>query len=217
MSLFAKLKQSREEKREATKAAAREAFWSWFRDNTAFLQTYAEDTPTVIAAVGRRLDAVSRDLAFEMGQADDGVYEFIVSAEGIRAVFPEVIALTKAAPSVPGWRILAFRPRKPGGPGQVVRYEGAELGAGALWYRAARQEDKVDLALAVEGQDKDGARGLLGPVFLLLDATLGEYDVSTRIGVIDFEDCPADPAAAGLSPLADLPGEVDRTFAAAEA
>ena len=217
MSLFAKLKQGREEKRESVKAAAQEAFWAWFQENTAFLETYAEDTPTVIAAVGKRLDAVSRDLAFEMGQADDGVYEFIVSAEGIRAVFPKVIALTKAAPSIPGWRIIAFRPRKPGALGHVVRYEGAELGGSALWYRNARQEDKLDLGLAIEGVDKEGAHDWLGPVFLLLDAALGEYDVSTRIGVIDFEDCPSDPAAAGLSPLAHLAGEVDRTFAAAEA
>lgn len=217
MSLFSMLKQGREEKREAAKAAAQEAFWSWFQDNTAFLETYAEDTSTVIAAVGKRLDSVSRDLAFEMGLADDGIYEFIVSAEGIRAVFPEVIALTKAAPSILGWRIIAFRPRKPGGLGQVVRFEGTELGTGALWYRADRREEKLDLALAIEGQDKDSAHGLLGPVFLLLDAALGEYDVTTRIGVIEFDDCPADPAAAGLSPLVDLAAEVDRTFDAAEA
>jgi len=217
MSLFAKLKEGREAKREAAKADARAAFWSWFQDNTAYLESYTEDTPAVIAAVGKRLDAVSRDLAFEMGRADDGVYEFIVSAEGIRAVFPEVIALTKSAPSIPGWRVIAFRPRKPGGLGHVVRYQGAELGAGALWYRAAPNEDKLDLALAIEGMDKQGAHDLLGPVFLLLDASLGEYDVSTRIGVIDFEDCPSDPAAAGLSPITDLAGEVDRTFAAAEA
>ena len=30
MSLFAKLKQGREEKREAAKAAAQEDFWAWF-------------------------------------------------------------------------------------------------------------------------------------------------------------------------------------------
>ena len=80
---------------------------------------------------------------------------------------------------------------------------GAELGTSALWYRTARQEDKLDLALAIEGQDKDGAHGFLGPVFLLLDAALGEYDVATRIGVIEFEDCPSDPAAAAFSPSAD--------------
>ncbi len=216
MSFFSKLKQGREEKRGAAKATAQEAFWAWFRENTAYLQTYAEDTVAVIAAVGKRLDVVNRDLTFEMGRADDGVYEFILSADGLRGVFPEVIAMAKAAPTIPGWRIIAFRPRKPGCLGQVVRFEGTELGARSLWYRSQRQDDKLDLSPCIEGREKEGAHGLLGPVFLLLDATLGEYDVGTRIGVIEFEDCPADPAAAGLRPLSELAGEVDMHFATAQ-
>lgn len=217
MSLFSKLKQGRLEKRETAKVAAQDAFWAWFQENTAFLETYAEDTSAVIAAVGRRLNAVTRDLTFEMGRAEDGIYEFIVSADGIRDVFPDVVALTKAAPSVAGWRIIAFRPRKPGRLGEVVRFEGTELSANALWYRPSEHEDRLDIALYVEGMDKDGAQAMLGPVFLLLDATLGEYDVCTRIGAIEFEDCPAEPAAAGLSPLSELAREVDARFAVTHA
>ena len=84
MSLFSKFMQGREEKREAAKAAARADFWVWFQESTGFLETYTSDTPAVIGAVGERINAVNRDLAFEMGQADDGVYEFIVSADGIK-------------------------------------------------------------------------------------------------------------------------------------
>jgi hypothetical protein len=151
-----------------------------------------------------------------MGQADDGVYEFIVSADGIRAMFPEVVALTTAAPAVSGWRVIAFRPRKKNGLRSSVSFQGMELSATALWYRSDVQEEKVDLTLCVEGQDSDGAHALLGPIFLLLDANLGEYDVATRIGAIEFEDCPAEPATAGLSPLSELAGEVDGRFAAAQ-
>jgi len=213
MSLFSILKSNRTENREAAHAA----FWTWFQANTAYLESYLKDTTAVVTAVGKRLNAVSRNLAFEMGRADDGVYEFIVSADGIRDVFPEVVALTKAAPSVPGWRIIAFRPRKLGSLGKTVRFEGMELGANALWYRSDSHEDRIDLTLCVAGQDKEGAHALLGPVFLLLDATLGEYDVGTKIGAIEFADCPAEPAAAGLNPISDLAGEVDARFAASPA
>ena len=216
MSLLSKWKSDRQEKREAARAVARQAFWAWFQENTDYLETFAEDTTGVVTTVGKRLDAVSPDLAFEMGQADDGVYELIVSADGIRAVFPEVIALTKAAPAIPGWRVIAFRPRKKNGPKNLVSVQGAELSANALWYRSDAQEDKLDLTLCVEGQDKDGAHDLLGPIFLLLDANLGEYDVATRIGAIELDDCPADPAAAGLSPLSQLAGEVDRHLGAVQ-
>jgi hypothetical protein len=216
MSLLSKWKSDRQEKREEAKAEARVAFWVWFQENTAYLETFAADTAGVIATVGKRLDAVSPDLAFEMGQADDGVYEFIVSADGIRAMFPEVVALTEVAPAVPGWRVIAFRPRKKNGLRSSVSFQGMELSATALWYRSDVQEEKVDLTLCVEGQDSDGAHALLGPIFLLLDANLGEYDVATRIGAIEFEDCPAEPATAGLSPLSELAGEVDGRFAAAQ-
>jgi len=210
MSFFSLLKPNRAEDREAAAAA----FWAWFQSNTAYLEGYLENTAEVVATVSKRLNAVSRNLAFEMGRADDGVYEFIVSADGIRDVFPEVVALAKAAPSIPGWRVIAFRPRKPGSLGKTVRFEGMELGTNALWYRSDAHEDRIDLTLCVAGQDAAGAHTLLGPVFLLLDATLGEYDVGTRIGAIEFADCPAEPAAAGFAPIAELAGEVDARCAA---
>lgn len=210
MSLFSMLKPNRTEDREAAQAA----FWRWFQANTAYLESYLDDTAAVVAEVGKRLDAVSRNLTFELGRADDGVYDFIVSADGIRDVFPEVVALVKAAPSIPGWRIIAFRPRKPGSLGKSVRFEGMELGTNALWYRSDAHEDRIDLTLCVAGQGAEGAHAFLGPVFLLLDATLGEYDVGTKIGAIEFADCPGEPAAAGFAPIADLAGEVDARFAA---
>jgi hypothetical protein len=192
MSLLSKWKSDRQEKREEAKAEARVAFWVWFQENTAYLETFAADTAGVIATVGKRLDAVSP------------------------AMFPEVVALTTAAPAVSGWRVIAFRPRKKNGLRSSVSFQGMELSATALWYRSDVQEEKVDLTLCVEGQDSDGAHALLGPIFLLLDANLGEYDVATRIGAIEFEDCPAEPATAGLSPLSELAGEVDGRFAAAQ-
>lgn len=217
MSLIGKLRSARQERRQTAGRVAREAFWTWFQDNTAFLETYAENTPAVVAAIGKRLNAVNRQLAFEMGRADDGIYEFIISADGMRDVFPDVVALTGAAPAIPGWRIIAFRPRKPDSLGKVVRLGDVQVGASAMWYRSSNHEDRIDLALSVEGQDKDGAQAMLGAVFLLLDATLGEYDVATRIGCIQFEDCPIEPAAAGLRPLSELAHEVDARFVTAHA
>lgn len=214
MSLFSKLKSGRQERREAARLSAQKTFWTWFQDNTAFLETYAENTTAVVAAIGERLNAVNRQLTFEMGRADDGIYEFIISADGMSKAFPDVVALTKAAPTVPGWRIIAFRPRKLDSLGKTVRFEDMELSTNALWYRSSDQGDRIAVTLCVDGRDKDGAQAMLGPVFLLLDATLGEYDVATKIGVIEFEDCPVEPVEAGLRPISNLAHEVDARFSA---
>ena len=92
-------------------ATQQQNFWTWFVDNREFLENYNSNTAAVTQAVGRRLQNVDRGLTYEMGQAADGVYEFIVSANGVRDVFPEVNKLVRVAPEIEGWRIIAFRPR----------------------------------------------------------------------------------------------------------
>ena len=109
--------------------------------------------------------------------------------------------------------MIAFRPRKQGGHANSVVFEGMELEASAMWYRSEPQDDRIAITLCLAGLDEETAHMMLGPVFLLLDATLGEYDVATRIGAIDFADCPADPAAAGFKPITDIASEVDTRFA----
>jgi len=212
MSFFSNLKSARQEKRESARRAAGENFWAWFQENKAFLENYVENTHAVVGAVGERLSAVNSRLTFEMGQANDGVYEFIVSADGISEVFPVVMELTKLAPAIDGWRIIPFRPRKPESLGNTVTFEDMELPTSALWYRSGDQGDRIALTLFVEGSTMDEAHAFLGPIFILLDATLGEYDVATRIGHIEFGDCPAAPAEAGLKPILDLAREVDARF-----
>ena len=97
----------------AASATQPQNFWVWFQENRGFLESYATNTQAVTRALGGRLQNVDRGLTYELGQAADGVYEFIVSANGIRDVFPEVIRLVRAAPKIEGWRIVAFRPRRP--------------------------------------------------------------------------------------------------------
>lgn len=213
MSFFSRLRDARRERREAAAHLARDAFWTWFRDNAPRFENYLENTHEVVAAIGQQIGAVDNQLNFELGRADDGIYEFIVSADGIRDVFPAVQALVAAAPVIPGWRVIAFRPRKSGDLANEVRYEGLSLGAGSLWYRATPNDDRLDLTLCVEGQDVTGVHSMLGAVFLLLDATLGEFDVATKIGALEFADCPDNPAADGFSRIPDLAGEVDRITA----
>lgn len=217
MSFFSNLRLARQEKRDNARRAAGETFWTWFLENKAFLESYVENTHAVVSAIGERLAAVNPRLTFEMGQANDGVYEFIVSADGISAVFPAVTDLTKLAPTIDGWRVIAFRPRKPESLGNTVTLEGMDLPTSALWYRSRDHDDRIDITLFVEGSDMDEAQAYLGPIFILLDATLGEYDVATRIGHIEFDDCPAAPGEAGLKPILELAREVDARFGRADA
>jgi hypothetical protein len=50
---------------------------------------------------------------------------------------------------------------------------------------------------------------LAHPGFLLLDGALGEYDVETKLGSIEFEPMPAEDRRDGLRPFRELPAVVD--------
>lgn len=86
----------------ATRGSSRERFWEWFQANDALLKQACAKPDTIVPLIGRKLDEVHPDLMFETGQANDGVYEIIISAGGLKAVIPEVTELVKAAPSLQG-------------------------------------------------------------------------------------------------------------------
>ena len=194
-------------------ATQQQDFWTWFQANRDFLTHYDTNTAAVTGTVGRRLQNVDRGLTFEMGRAPDGVYEFIVSAGGVRDVFPEVRRLVGAAPQIDNWRIIAFRPRRPEGLNLILEYAGIKVSGGDLWYRLATNGGQLALTLFVKGMTTGNRDAMARAGFIILDQTLGEYDTVTKLRFIDFAALPADPETAGLSPLSGLAAEVDRRFA----
>jgi hypothetical protein len=197
-------------------ATQQQNFWVWFQENRGFLESYAANTQAVTRALGARLQNVDRGLTYELGQAGDGVYEFIVSANGIRDVFPEVIRLVRVAPEIEGWRIIAFRPRRPDALTSRLDYAGMSISGEDIWYRSEDGGSEFNLSVYIRGLDPANERTAVGAAFLMLDLALGEYDVATKLRSIDFAPLPPDPAAQGLKPLNDLPREVDARFPASE-
>lgn len=177
-------------------------FWAWFAANSARLLAFEQDQERVFAELGAALGQVAEGLTFEFGQPAPA-REFVVSADGQRALFPAVQALVAAAPALPGWEIKVFR--QPKGTRLTVGYGDLRLSPDDLWFRAEPHGERTGLTLYVRGlarQDEDFVRQAS---FLLLDAALGEYTVETRIGYIAWAAAPPDPLGAGLRSFHDLP------------
>jgi hypothetical protein len=180
----------------------RERFWEWFGHNSGRLFRFEADRDAVFAELSGELARVSKGLTFEIGEEKAGQREFVVSADGIRELFPAVQKLVAAAPPLPGWTIVAFR--QPKSLDFTIQLGEHELGADDVWFSAAPEGERVGLTLYVRGLTDDN-RHLLGPaVFLLLDSAVGEYNVETKVGAIDSRPLPEDPAAQGLQPLPAL-------------
>lgn len=194
-------------------ATQRSDFWDWFQDNTEFLTQYDSKAGAVTRALGGRLQIVDRGLTFALGRAPDGVYEFIVSANGNRDAFQQVLKLVDAAPAIAGWRIIAFRPRSPDPGALSLAFGDVTLSADDIWYRAEDDGAKVSLELFLRDLSAENEAIMSRAGFVLLDNVLGEYDVATKLGTIGFAALPPDPAAAGLKPLGALPADVDARIA----
>ena len=58
-------------------------FWAWFKENTDLLASFEDRGEQVVEEVETYLKAVHEDLTFELGQDDDGTFEFVISADGV--------------------------------------------------------------------------------------------------------------------------------------
>ena len=159
-------------------------FWQWFEENEARMFDFDGNNEQDVKDLLRELHRVNSSLTFEIGSERDGKREFIISADGVRTAFPSVIKLADAAPALQRWHIIKFRPR---------RTDRCFIGIGDLHFSS----DDVLVALEPEGM-RIGVTLFIGDAdhfdeqivghigFLLLDHTLGEYDVEAFVGTVSF-------------------------------
>lgn len=159
-------------------------FWDWFSSKSNEIFKISMGDNALFSSLHQNLKDVHPDLCFEIGpEEENGCREFIISAGGIYKAFPAVKQLVNAAPEYSNWKIVAFKPRKEG----VTKIEiaGLELDAEQIHFDIDIQKDnKLSLFIYIPNYDKDPF--VQQGVFILLDSLIGEYDVETKIGFIDF-------------------------------
>jgi hemoglobin-like flavoprotein len=184
-------------------------FWDWFRKEEEALFSFEKDQERVYGALTFALAKVSPELTFEIGPDVDGVREFVISAGGIRAAFPAVETLALVAPSLPRWRIVEFRQRRD--PLMPLEFGGKTVDPSSVQFSLLTNGEELGLYLFFDGyEEKEKAVwGQIG--YLFLDQALGEYDVETKVGLIEFHR-PDAPQAAARYPLPQLPKLFDEKF-----
>ncbi len=176
------------------------AFWSWVRAHTAELKAVRTGQEPIVDELSKELKKASPGLAFELGVGTEP-FEFIISADGILDRFEAVKQLTSKAGDIPGVKVIAFRPRK-AIDGFEMRFGELTMAAADVKFVATREAGKVDLKLYVDGLNDENSAQLKKAGFVLLDAAIGEYDMETKVGVIEFHPGPAPEGAQPLSALA---------------
>ena len=188
-----------------TKGAAvapEQEFWKWFQAHEAMLFDLEKNREAVFDQLAAEMHKVNPDLTFEFGPRDQNCREFIISADGIKEAFPKVEALFAAAPSLPRWKFIKFRPRrKP----FDISYAGITVKAKSVLVRLSRAGQKANVTVYLPDYKQNADDKYMTITFLLLDQALGEYDVEMYVGKIDIKslsDAPKDACSLSALPKA---------------
>jgi hypothetical protein len=184
-------------------------FWKWFEAHENEIFHFERKREKVFDKLASRLRRVHPDLVFEFSSVSEGRREFIVSAGGIKSAFPEVTALVRAAPALPRWQVIAFRQRQDV---PEIRCGDKALNRDEVFFDYVPTGDKIDLLLFIPGladSSQEALTGLKTIGYLLLDTTVGEYDVEAKIAGIRMLDASEFPERRKI-PLRELPSVVDK-------
>jgi len=183
-------------------------FWTWFEAEHDRFRNIdkAKDGEEMLDLLLARLHAYDRELFFEVSQPlDDGSNELIISAEGVRAKFPKVEALIAAAPKLPNWKVIAFKPAL--GFGFVHEYGDLKIDPRKLWFlplTAKSDPSILGLRVGLPDFDEGTEDKIKNSVWIILDTGLGEKTCADRIRHLEVVALPDRPDEEGFIELPEL-------------
>jgi hypothetical protein len=185
-------------------------FWNWLIANTQRIQAGLKgNAQSISAEIAQAFDRSYPDLLWEISVSSHSPWLFCISANGNRDLFPRVKQAVAEAPSLPGWKIQAFRPR--GALTAEIELSGTKLGYDDIWCSVEPLDGGIDLTLWIRGLDEASDAALSRAALVLLDNAVGEYDAATRIRQLGRGPLPTEPLEKNtesfplLFPLSDLP------------
>jgi hypothetical protein len=189
------------------KGPQEKSFWIWFQSNQEALLKVKSGREEICNELTRQMKGLNPNLVYEFGPVGNDRREFTISADGIKESFPAVEALYAAAPVLPKWKILKFRQRRePVG----ISLRGTSVEADSVAVAVKKVGEKADVIVYIPGAPEND-RDIYGSIaFLMLDQTLGEYDVETLIGEVQI--MPASRALEKTYSLKELPKVIDGMF-----
>ncbi|HEX8813673.1 MAG TPA: hypothetical protein VF742_16930 [Terracidiphilus sp.] len=181
-------------------SSTEDKFWKWFRKNEDTLFNFEQDQERIFDQLGSQMHEIHSSLTFEFSPIENNQREFVISADGIKDAFPAVEALYAAAPSLPRWKVIKFRPRRE--PADIT-YEALTVKASDVLIRVEQNGGLIGLFVYVPGYTKEAHYKYAAIVYLMLDQALGEYEVETKVGGIRIDSI--DRAEGRTITLAELP------------
>jgi hypothetical protein len=187
-----------------------EKFWNWFEKNQETYYSEIENLEIrekIFNELSKKLKKINEDLVFEFSPIhENNIREFTISAEGIKNLFPVVEKLVEKAPKLKNWKFNAFRQRIPGDEFEI-QYGDIKIGYSDIYYRSGDDNGKLGIELNI--RNFDGKGQTQNAIYILLDGLIGEYDVTTKIGWIEWVKLNENEKE-NLKPIIELRKEIDK-------
>ena len=164
-------------------------FWQWFLENEDRIFNIEDDMISTFDAISIELKKINEDISVDFGPVGvDGVREIVVTAGGIRSAFPALVDLVDSAPAMKRWKVTKFRQREP--TLLDVEFSGTEVKAENVHYAIVRDSAPTRLGILLFFENyREDQKAIFGNIgYLFLDQAIGEFDVETRVGVIELFD-----------------------------
>ncbi|MBD3258388.1 hypothetical protein GF377_08130 [candidate division GN15 bacterium] len=195
-----------------TRSSKEDKFWRWFEKNEDrlhdCLSNFRQEQPPLFDSLHKQLTKVHPGLMFEFGLHDSDKFDFTISADGLHDVKPAVEALCASAPDLPRWNIIAFRPRRDP---VNIRIDDVEVAVADVEVSLGPDGDRAELAVYIKRMNEKQPSPYVQAAFLMLDHTIGEYDIMTKVAGISF--LPGDaPRVDSCYSLKELPAAFDALF-----
>ena len=193
------------------KTMPQEQFWIWFAERSLAYFDFEENQEPLFDDLTNALSRVQLGLTFEFGPKENGIREFVISADGDRKLFLPVTQLVKSAPPLKQWKVLAFRQRRDAE--CEIKINEVMVTTERIHFVLEPDGNRIGVTLYFDNYRQLSQDVLSTTAFLFLDNALGEYDVETKVGIIEHKHLHDDENKSSLSPFEKLPSAFDALYA----
>ena len=187
----------------------KDTFWAWFQMQAAAFHhaviTQEKIDTDFFDPLSASLDRMHEGIYFLAGEAEAGVAELILTADGVYRNFAFIEDLVAAAPKLPAWRFVALKP--------ACAIDGFGINMSGLVYSDdtlhfyVREDAKCPQVVDVVMVHSDATateEQLTSGVYVYLDNLLGEWVAVTQIDQMQIINQQQLPANQALQPMAEL-------------
>lgn len=165
----------------------KESFWNWFTENRIKLEEFINNPSRDFAIYHEMTGELQKfnELLYPEITVRDNKYVLIITPNGIMDGVKPTREIVEAAPLFEHWEFVRFR--QPLDEVSLehdgVKYESHDI---EILTEMDEERNKINILVFIRNMNKN-PRAYQTLAFLYMDHILGEFNVITRVGYIDFQ------------------------------